>query len=168
MGLSPYVDVDEWFARKIRRQGAQDVLNYAKNIQVSINMLGADNVGVFLFEDLMSDPEAYYRAISSFIGIDSEKALPLTRDKHLHKRISQKQVDWLKERQNSLWKGFLLRTKSVKTRKILFGQQVDDGPPAKVIISRELKQKLENQTRDGNRWLVENCGLPLQKYDYPL
>jgi hypothetical protein len=168
MGLSPYIDVEEWFARRVRSQGAQDVLNYANNIQVSINMLGADNVGVFLFEDLMSDPQAYYQAISRFIGIDPEKALPLTRDKHLHKRISQKQMDWMKESQNSLWKGLILRTKSAKARKALFGQHVDDGPPAKVVLSRELKQTIENLTRDGNRWLVENCDLPLRKYDYPL
>jgi hypothetical protein len=75
MGSSAFLSIDVWFEQRSGKSSLQcDVLNYTQNIKATIELLGKENVGVFLFEDLMNDPESYYRSISDFIGIEGDEA----------------------------------------------------------------------------------------------
>jgi hypothetical protein len=43
-----------------------------------------------------------------------------------------------------------------------------DGPKAQVEIPDPWQKKINDFTRQGNQWIAEQWGLPLQEYGYPL
>jgi hypothetical protein len=169
MGSPNSLVIDEWFDKRLRKGSTQcDALNYNQNIQASVDLLGKENVGVFLFEDLVSNPEAYYRSISSFIGIDADETCALSQHKHFHKRITQGQLDLIRQC-DSFWVGSVLLPRlSSRMRRFLLDRAGKDSPSAKVGLTPALQEKISAETRDGHRWLIENFDLPLDKYDYPL
>jgi len=169
MGPSASLSIDEWFARKLRKGAAlSSSLNYPQNIQVSVELLGKENVGVFLFEDLQADSEAYYQAISGFLGIDEEETLALTKQKHFNPRLSQGQLDLIWKLDSSVLTRRMLSRLTPRWRHFLLRKISKSTGPAKVERSPELHEQIVNSTRDGHRWLVENFDLPLEKYGYPL
>jgi len=169
MGTSPYIDIDEWLERRIsNRKSLDKALSYSRNIQAAVNRLGKENVGVFVFEELISDPDRYYGAICDFIGIDVAQGLKLTRQKHLHKRITQDQVEYLQRLSNSSWNKLILKIKGQRSRRRLFNANAGDSVPAKVSLPWQWEQKISDATRAGNRWIAENYHLPLEKYNYSL
>jgi hypothetical protein len=169
MGSSSALDIDEWFELRSRKgSGRREVLNYCQNIQASVALLGKENVGVFLFEDLVSDPEAYYRAISGFIGIDAEETCALSQHKHFHKRISQGQLDLIRRIDTLSGSSALLRCLPQRLRRLLLEKAGNKSSSAKADLTPDLRERIALETRDGHRWLIENFALPLEKYDYPL
>ena len=154
--------------RILKRNSLNEVLSYSRNIQAAVNLLGKENVGVFVFEELINDPDRYYGAICDFIGIDVAIGLRLTRQKHLHKRITQGQVEYLQRLSNSNWKKLIMKVKGPRSRQRLFGANDGDSVPAKVSLPSQWEQKISDASRAGNRWIAENYPLPLEKYNYPL
>jgi hypothetical protein len=173
MGSALYLEIEDWFKKRAQlSQGSHNFLGYSQNIQSAISHLGEDNVGVFLFEELKANPEEYYRGICRFMGIDENEGLQLSCQKHLNKRIRQQQVDFLKALNASWWRRMLVRRKSLQERVRLWDQAISiyggDKRPVQVSMPRHLEQEIIAATREGNRWLVENLALPLEKYGYPL
>ncbi len=114
MGNLPYIDIDEWLKRKISKKlTLEETFPYSRNIQAAVNLLGKENVGVFVFEELVNDPERYYSAICDFIGIDVAQGLELTRQRHLNKRITQGQVEYLQRLSNSTFYKLILKFKGL-------------------------------------------------------
>ena len=94
MGGQPYIDIDEWLKRKIaKRKSLDNLFTYSRNIQTAVNLLGKENVGIFVFGELADNPDQYYSAICNFIGIDVTQGLELVRQKHLNQRITQAQLE---------------------------------------------------------------------------
>ena len=57
MGNLPYIDIDEWLKRKTSKNlTLEEAFPYNWNIQAAVNLLGKENVGVFVFEELINDP----------------------------------------------------------------------------------------------------------------
>jgi hypothetical protein len=169
MGKLPYIDIDEWFEKRISIERSLDtILSYTRNIQRAVNLLGMENVGVFVFEELLDDPDRYYRNICDFIGIDVAKGLELTRQKCLNKRITEDQLEILQRISRSRWSRLMLRLKGRPYRKRIFMRNADDGIPAKVTLPRQFEKRISDAARDGNRWITENFSLHLEKYNYPL
>ncbi len=173
IGSKPFVDIEEWFERWVDAYGGvRNVFCYSQNIQTSIDRLGRENVGVFLFEQLLENPELYYRNVCGFMGIDAEEGIQLSSKKHLHKRISQQQMDFLRALNSSWWQRLKLNRKSKKERQRIWNRiAVDCGDavePARVNLPTQLEQKIVVASQSGHRWLVENLNLPLQHYGYPL
>ncbi len=170
MGGQPYIDIDEWLKRKIaKRKSLDNLFTYSRNIQTAVNLLGKENVGVFVFEELLDNPDQYYAAICNFIGIDVTQGLELTQQKHLQQRITQGQVEYLQRLSKSLsWGKLLLKIKGQKYRRRIFKANAGDGIPAKVSLPPQWEKEISDVTRAGNRWITENYHLPLSKYNYPL
>jgi len=173
MGSVLYLEIEDWFKKRAQlSQGIHNFLGYSQNIQSAISHLGEDNVGVFLFEELKANPEEYYHGICRFMGIDENEGLQLSCQKHLNKRMSQQQVDFLKALNASWWRRMLVRRKSQKERKHLWERASSlyegEARPVQVSMLGRLEQEIIAATREGNRWLVENLALPLEKYGYPL
>ncbi len=169
MGNLPYIDIDEWLKRTISKNlTLEEVFSYSQKIQVAGNLLGKENVGVFLFEELINDPGRHYSAICDFIGIDVAQGLELTRQRHMNKRITQGQVEYLQQLNNSTLYKLILKFKGPKSRKRFLDANASDGIPANVSLSTQWKQRISDATLIGNRWIDENYNLSLQKYDYPL
>ena len=53
-------------------------------------------------------------------------------------------------------------------RRRIFKANAGEGVSAKVTLPPHWEKEISDMTRAGNRWIVENCHLPLSKYDYPL
>ncbi len=169
MGNLPYIDIDEWLKRKMSQNlTLEEAFPYSRNIQAAVNLLGKENVGVFVFEELTNDPERYYSAICDFIGIDVVNGLELTRQKHLHKRITEGQVEYLKRLSNSTLYKLILKFKGLQTRERLIDANAGDGVPARVSLPTQWKQRISDATLEGNRWIAMNYNLSLDKYGYPL
>ena len=170
MGGQPYIDIDEWLKRKIaKRKSLDNVFTYSRNIQTAVDLLGKENVGVFVFEELLDNPDQYYAAICNFIGIDVTQGLELVRQKHLQQRITQGQLEYLQRLNKSLsWEKILLKIKGRKYRHRLLMTNEGDGLQAKVSLPPQWEKEISYVTRAGNRWITENYHLSLSKYNYPL
>ena len=168
MGDQPYIDIDEWLKRKIaKRKSLDNLFTYSRNIQTAVDLLGKENVGVFVFEELVDNPDQYYTAICNFIGIDVAQGLELTKQKHLHQRITQGQLEYLQRLSKSLsWGKLLLKIMGQKYRRRIFKENAGDDVQAKVSLPPQWEKEISDVTRVGNRWIVENYHLPLGKYDY--
>ncbi|MCJ8329122.1 MAG: sulfotransferase domain-containing protein [Lentisphaeria bacterium] len=166
MSSKSYADIEIWYRKRIART-QNPLLDYIDCIQSSIKELGRENVGIFLFEELHENPNDYYQSVCEFMDIDSKIGVSLAKDEHLHPRMSEDQLVYMREVQSS----FLKRTRNSfsvckSRRKALRAKK--SGPPAKVVLTERLVQEVSDTCRDGHRWLVENLKLPLEKYGYPL
>lgn len=162
------VDIEEWYASWKRCRGEfAPLFNYSECIRASIELLGRENVGVFLFEDLLENPTRYYHSICEFVGIDSEIGTSLVERQHHHGRISQAQVDFVRGINSSWFKVFCSRKLRINTRRRAFMRR-GGGPSAKVALTERLEKEISEVSSEGHRWLVNNCALPLEKYGYPL
>ncbi|MCK4509203.1 MAG: sulfotransferase domain-containing protein, partial [Desulfuromonadales bacterium] len=169
MEPSASLDINTWFENRTSRTSRPDeALNYNRNIQDSVELLGRDNVGVFLFEELMETPESYYRALSNFIGIDADETVALCQQKHFHPRISQGQLDLIRKINSSYVSRTLLPYFPTKLRLELLKKASGASSPAKIPLTPELHEKISTATKEGHRWLVENLNLPLAQYNYSL
>ncbi len=168
LGLNTFVDIENWYSKREKFIGrVSPLLNYSDCIRTSIELLGKENVGVFLFEDLQNNPSEYYRSICNFMNIDSDVGIALTEQKHLHGRISQRQIDYLCDIQSSIIIRLYLFFQSTKFRRNKFKAH-KGGTSAKAILTEGLIEKVSKESRQGHRWLVENFDLPLEQYGYPL
>ncbi len=169
MGNSFFLEIDEWLNKYFQmRTAANPRFFYCGNILSSVEMLGRENVGVFVFEELVTDPDSYYRRICNFIDIDFEQSMELLQNKHLHERITQDQISFLRQLNRSRWQKLFLKVKGRRYRRRLFPQKAGNNHPAKVILSPEWKAKLSDAAKPDNRWLVNTFQLPLEKYGYSL
>lgn len=171
-----FLDIETWFAKKnmtrakggaVNDRGPFFSSNYIQNIQASIELLGKENVGVFLFEELQRQPEKYYRSIAQFIGIDPDEAFLLSQQKHLNKRITQGELEKIRQLYSSFWIRALLPLLSKRLRRGLLLTAAKSSRPAKVELASEFQGKIVAATREGHHWLVENLDLPLEQHGYP-
>jgi hypothetical protein len=165
MGRSVFLEFDEWYKRRLARWG---MFCYSETIRAARTLLGKEHVGVFLFEELIEDSSRYYRNLCAFLGINAEEALTLVSERHLNKRISQDQVQWLKKMNASFWKRTALLNMNSRWRKRLFQKHENMSAPAKVSIPSTIALQIADKTRPGHRWLAEHFALPLDRYGYPL
>jgi len=172
-----FLCIETWFAKKNMTRAEAGAVNdrwpffssnYIQNIQASIELLGKENVGVFLFEELQKKPEKYYRSISRFIGIDPDEAYLLSQQKHLNKRITQGELNKIRQLYSCVWTKALLPFLSKWLRRRLLLTAAKNSDPAKVELAADFQEKIIAATRDGHRWLVENLDLPLEEYGYPI
>lgn len=168
MGMKPYIDVDQWFEKRVaRHDGLENVLTYSRNIETALELFGRENVGVFVFEELIANSEQYYSDICQFIGIDSDLGVTLASDKHNNKRTTKGQLDFLMKLNHQPLARLVATCKGRKYRKQLFETNSDDVP-AKATLSPHWKKEISETTKSGNRWLAETFNLDLAKHGYPL
>ena len=57
-----------------RVHGIQQAIDYDQAISIYEDVFGAENVGVFLFEDLKENLEEFARSVYEFVGLDPDRA----------------------------------------------------------------------------------------------
>jgi len=169
MGRSVFLEFEEWYDRFLaKRRSVSHLYCYSETIRAARSLLGKENVGVFLFEELIENPSGYYRSICTFMGIDAEEGLMLVHKKHFYKRISQQQVEWLRKMNSSFWKKMALLSMNSRLRSRLFQAHEDESAPAKVSMPSEIALQIAEVAKPGHHWLAEHLALPLDRYGYPL
>jgi len=163
-----YCEIDDWLHRWRSEGGGEAILAYGDRIRNTTNLIGRENVGVFLYEDLCLNSGDFVRSVCRFIGIDENLGVSLAGSGHLHKRLTQGQVNFMKRTDESAWKRWWLGWLPPSSQRNLLEAQDPHGLPAKAQLPAEWKAIISKETREGNRWLVDNLHLPLEEHQYPL
>lgn len=175
-------DINQWLKSKFRREGRRKFggkgrleeqspwgrLDYAETVRIFAEEFGRENIGVFVFEQLKENALEYLKSICRFIGVDPECVQDAS-EKRENTRWTVDHMQRLDHVQSSWWRSFKFRFGSPRYRRRTIGVNNDEacaGKRAKAAISDEHKKHIQDLTREGNRWLVKNWRLPLEKYGY--
>ena len=141
-------------------------IRYADTIDYYAGLFGKENLCVLLFEEFISNKEAYTRKLSEFLAIDAQEALQLLEGHHENPRLPQSQLDlelsssrWGNPGSHPLISGLLRRWYRVKG--FFKGDE-----KARVKMLPPWEERLKDYYRAGNRKLRETYNLPLQEYGY--
>jgi len=173
-----FITFEEWLeSREDQLGGLNKIFEYRDYAKVAINALGAENVGVFLYEEFDSDPEKYQQGVSDFLAIEAKEFIDQAKGKRLHTRMFTSQVNQMAAKNSSFIGRLLWRSSSVdrKKKSIGFSDQESVIQPAvagDVLASVDLSPKISERISDAaladNHWLVDNPHLEMEKYGYPL
>lgn len=142
-------------------------LDYDKLIACYTHLFGRQNVGVFLFEDLVRDPESYAGKICAFIGVDGEEGARCLSGVHENPARSVALTRYTRLRKLMLPR-IELRRHLPQALHRRFRTLLTRGPKLKVTIPEDLVAPLEDRFREGNRRLADEFELPLGDAGYPV
>ena len=141
---------------------------YGSSIQEVVRVLGVEQVGVFLFEDLQTDPEQYYSKIFNFLAIDPVRGKSLTENEHQHPRVTQRGVEFLKSLNDSPARRLFLKLAGRRYRKKVFARMSEGASAERVSLPPAWDAQIATETYLGHRWMAETFGLALQEHGYPM
>lgn len=165
-----YLDLEQWLSKEQSSGQLPVWLGASDLIRSSLEIVGKENVGVFLFEEFREDPQQSIRSVCDFLGIDPKQAIDMldNEETHLNARMTQGQVEYLQSLQKSPWKRLSLIWKSPRDCRRIYRQQGGDQQLAKPQLSDQWKGRISDSTREGHRWLSETFGLNMEQHGYPL
>ena len=169
-----YLTIDQWLERSWTTSAKAPLshLDYAATIDLFARVFGKESVGVFLFEDLARDSTAFIESVCRFIGIDSQEGVKLAADKRARNRTTVQEIERLKQVQGSFFQSMVFRFAARGKRRRMLGLRARGGAPdgerARAPVPQRWQERIAEKTREGNRRLIEEWGLPMEKYDYPL
>jgi hypothetical protein len=169
-----YLTIDRWLERSWTTPGKAPLshLDYAATVDLFARTFGKESVGVFLFEELVEDNAAFIESLCRFIGIDPQEGVDLAAEKRGADRWTVEQIEWLKRAQRSLLRSTAFRFVSRRRRRKMVGFLSDgktpEGERARAPVPERWQERIVEKTREGNRRLVEEWGLPMEQYGYPL
>jgi hypothetical protein len=160
-----YQTLDRWLETSAERTafgyGFYDVASAWAEV------VGENNVGVFLFEELVSDSRSFANRLCAFVGIDPEVASQLLLQKPENLRKGSRLLAYAKLRSrilpNSSLSALLPAALQPHWRRFIEG-----GRRPKIEIPPEWRDRLEDYYAPQNRKLAERFRLPLEVYGYPL
>ena len=172
-----YQPFDRWIESNWKKPGGAPKvhLEYAESIEVFANVFGRENVGVFIFEQLLADPRAYYTSICQFAGINADEGVAHVSGQRENPRWSNEQLRFLREIKSSWLKSLAFQFSTRPMRCKMLGLPSDNkGIPAKgsrgaqLSLSEKMTQQVLDKTREGNQRLMETWSLPLDEFNYPM
>ena len=168
LGSRLYYDLDPWLERWRESGGFGKLLAYGERIRITIEKLGQQHTGVFLFEELRKEQDTFVRKICTFLDVDPNHGMNLMKHGHIHQRITQGQVDFLKRVDKSALRKLWFNFRTYRTQRELLDRHNKDGIPASAKLSDYWRKEIEEVTRNSNRWLAQSLNLPLPEYGYPI
>ena len=135
-----------------------------------MEIVGKENIGVFLFEEFRNNPQQSIRSVCDFLCVDPQQAIDMldNEETQLNARMTQGQVEYLQSLQKSPWKRLAGYWKNYRARRLLYRQHGEDQKPAKPQLSEQWIEKISRSTCEGHRWLMDTFGLDLEGYGYPV
>ncbi|MBT7557279.1 hypothetical protein HN615_10185 [Candidatus Woesearchaeota archaeon] len=146
------------------------LVDYHKYVEMYQKKFGLERVHILLFEDFVNNPDEYIEKLSNIFGIDSNEAKKCFFEKHDNLQDSTRSVNYLKFREY-FFSGVDFRNiiPFGATLQQILESYIKMGKTAKKIkLSDKWQGRLKNKYKDGNIQLVNECGLELRKYGYPL
>jgi len=165
-----YLGLDDWLTSGEKSGNLRILLGTSDLIRGAVDVVGRENVGVYLFEEFRDDPQKTIRAVCGFLQIDPVQALESLdqEENHLNARMTQGQLSYLQGIQKSPWTRLSLLMKSPRDRRRLYRQRGEDLEPAKPQLSDQWKGRISDSTREGHSWLSETFGLSMEQHGYPI
>lgn len=158
MKLSFPLSFEKWISIQQRSYdgGLLSLLHYDSIINLYREVFGADNVHVMLYEDFNADPMVFCDRLSTFLGVNAETTRSLAAGKH-ENASRGRSTPWRPgdraEATNFGWMKAFAR---------VISRTAAPGTGEKMLAD------LRDKYRPSNRWLVNELGLPLSRYNYSL
>lgn len=168
------LDINQWINKGFKKSHTPPTchLDYARTIQTYANQFGKKAVYVAVFEDLKEDSSNFIRNLCRFLDIDSQEGLDLTAQKSANVRLSSANMEALRSIRRSPLRAIRFRYSKPMQRMRMIGMSetddVGDADKTAEQIDKDLIAAVEDMTREGNRLLVEEWGLALERHKYPL
>jgi hypothetical protein len=142
--------------------------DYFKTIDYYGRLFGKNKVCVLLLEELIHNPGEYAGKLSDFLGIAADETRELLAGKHANRGISRFQLE--SEALRSCWYPFSRSYLISKLLKIYLGLTKNKrrNQDAEAQIPPGWVDRIGELYRAGNRLLISEYGLPLEKYGYPI
>ena len=137
-------------------------LNYASLVQSYADVFGEENIGIFLYEELVEDASAFAHKLCEFMDIDSNQGVAAIGEKREMGRMTQIQkfrVDYNLAPRVALSK-FIPTPLNALIQKI-------GGAPVTAEPNEEWRARITSAYRGSNRIIAKRYGLKLEKYGYP-
>ncbi len=143
-----------------------------KILEPYVAQFGKQNVGVFMFEHLQSDPQGFIEAICEFIGVNPVEGVQNVTNEHKNPRIKRNTVEQLKMIHHSPALTRIFQQATHKERKRMVGISRDliptKGERATVEIPGCWRARIEDLVRDDCNYLRQEFGLPVGEAGYPI
>jgi hypothetical protein len=170
-GHKPYYrTIDQWLEDNFEGEVLPH-LQYGETAQAYAEQFGAENVHIFLFEELLADEDRFFRRVCDAMQIDANEGTTLIQGERDNERWTNRQIQILQQIVQSKWKSrlFQLAPRSARLKWLdlcKFGTPKSDGQKATASIPLHWQRKIFEVAEPGNRWLETTLGLPLTKYGY--
>lgn len=151
--------------RGLASQSALTTYDYGQYVRHYVSVLGRSNIGIFLFEELARTPNEFLRKFHQFVGIENPPQLDLGGKKENSRLTTWQFQFWRTTRYLTPYPVNCLLNRLLPRRAL---QLLERGPPMKAWLSDTWRKRLEEAYAPGNRFLVQEFGLPLQAHGYAL
>lgn len=130
-------------------------------------VVGEQNVGVFLFEELVRDTASFATRLADFIGIDAASAQSLLSAQHKNPRKSERTQTYVRLRSAFFPRASLGALLPGPLRRAWHGY-LEGGVPSRERLPDAWRATITDGFRSDNRKLANRFRLPLERYDYPM
>jgi hypothetical protein len=130
-------------------------------------VVGEDNVGVFLFEEMARDAKSFATRLSDFMGVDAAVAAALLSAQHKNARKSERTQTYVKLRSAFLPRVSLGTLLPPALRKA-WHNYLEGGAPSRERLPADWLASIQDGFRSDNRRLANRFRLPLEQYNYPM
>ena len=168
MGRAPYITFDEWLSRAEVSGHFQSMISYCETIQQAVQILGREQVGVFLFEELQVNPISFYSKLCRFLEIDIDQGIELTANRHLHPRRTEGEIRYLQSLNSHIISRMVISLAGNSMRRKLLERKMDGMPATSPEFPGTWREKIIQLTGPGHVWLSKMFQLPLKDFGYPL
>lgn len=170
---APYLDIQQWLDNQVQASGGDRFwTHYLSNIRTTVQVLGADSVGILVFEQLRARPMDFYATISDFLRIDRDETQRLCDGAHFNLRITQAEIDYAKQVDASFLKRkrWQMQTQAQRREAITKVKRASatDGESVKIELPGEWAARIKADTAEGHRWLQDTFAVDLAAYGYPV
>ncbi|MEQ8753389.1 MAG: sulfotransferase [Coleofasciculus sp. G1-WW12-02] len=164
------VSIDKWIKIALDDQFTKYIssLNYYGIVTLYAELFGRENIGVFLFEDLVHCPDYFAEKISEFLGINSATTQSMLKNKHENLSVSGRYNLYRKLARRK----FIPHLESLRFLPNSWTNYVSnflkEGKKGEYKISPAMQAKLHEHFAPLNDKLQEEYQLDLKSYNYPL
>ncbi len=148
----------EWFAYGYR---------FCEIAEAWARAVGEDNVGVFVFEELVNDSGTFAKRLCDFIGIDAQLGMKLLAKRHENERKSERTQMYARLRSAFFPDISFGKTLPAPLRRA-WRNYLEGGRRARVELPAGWLDRIVDYYGSDNRKLAARYGLPLRDYNYPM
>ncbi len=162
---SNYMTPEDWLATE--PEGFAHGYKFYEIAEAWMRLVGEDNVGVFVFEELARDSAVFARRMCEFIGIDADIGERLLASQHQNVRKSARTQTYAKLR-SAFFPELSFGNALPSPVRRAWRNYLERGRRAQVDLPPGWLSRINDYYSSDNRRLAERFHLPLQHYDYPM
>lgn len=141
------------------------MLRHSDFVDIYAGVFGAENVGIFLFEDMIEDEADYVQRLAAFMDVDETQAVESIQNLPSNQRRSSAylKAKSMRDRSALLSLGEAIAPKGLKR---MAKKHLSRGKAAKAKIPETWREKLAPSFVDSNQALAEHWNVPLARHGY--